>query len=78
MPILALETLLCENKKIQTSYKLWFQVQHYPFWIKFTFACETETSGSLYSNALLILTEFKSKNQVVHEQKLKDLLNSTW
>ena len=32
----------------------------------------TETLGSLYSHALLILTESsKSKNQVVHEQKFK-------
>ena len=27
-----------------------------PFWAKLTFACKTETSGSLY--ALLIVTEF--------------------
>ena len=48
---------------------LWFQVQHSPFWTKLTFACKTETLGSLYSHALLILTESsKSKNQVVHEQ----------
>ena len=32
------------------------------------FACKTETLGSLYSHALLILTKSsKSKNQVVHE-----------
>ena len=38
----------------------------------------TETLSSLYSHALLILTESsKSKNQVVHEQKFKDLLSST-
>ena len=49
-----------------------FQVQHYPFW---AFACKTETLGSLYSHALLILAE--SKNQVVNEQKFKDLLSST-
>ena len=43
-----------------------------------TFACKTETLGSLYNNALLILNESsKSKNQVVHEQKFKDLLSST-
>ena len=31
--------------------------------------------GSLYSHAVLILTKSsKSKNQVVHEQKFKDLL----
>ena len=43
-----------------------------------TFACKTETLGSLYSHALLILTESsKSKNQVLHELKFKDLLSST-
>ena len=36
-------------------------------------AFKTETSGSLYSHALLILTKSsKSINQVVHEQKFKD------
>ena len=35
-----------------------------------TFACKTETLGSLYSHALLIpLKSAKSKYQVVHEQK---------
>ena len=35
-----------------------------------TFACKTETLGSLYSHALLILLKSsKSKHQVVHEQK---------
>ena len=43
------------------------------FWNKLTFACKTETLGFLYSRALLILTE----NQVVHEQKFRDLLSST-
>ena len=33
---------------------LWFQVQHYPFYTNLTFACKTETLGSLYSHALLI------------------------
>ena len=43
-----------------------------------TLACNTETLGSLYSHALLILTESsKSKNQVVHEQKFKYLLLSS-
>ena len=38
----------------------------------------TQTLGLLYSHAILILTESsKSKNQVVHEQKFKDLLSST-
>ena len=54
---------------------LWFKVQHSPFYTNLAFACKTETLGSLYSHALLILT--KSKNQVVHEQKFKDLLSST-
>ena len=37
-----------------------------------TLACETETLSALYSHALLIPTRLsKSKNQVVHEQKLK-------
>ena len=57
----------------------WFQVQHSPFWTNLTFACKTETLGSLYNYALLILTKSckNSKNQVVHEQKLKDLISST-
>ena len=38
---------------------------------------DTETLGSLYSHALLILTgSSKSKNQVVHEQMFKDLPSS--
>ena len=42
---------------------LWFQVQHSTFWNNLTFACKTETLGSLRSHALLILTESsKSKN----------------
>ena len=82
MPILAAEALLCENKNNVTprgnrtlaSHNLWFQVQHYPFWTKLTFACKTETLGAWYNHSLLILTESsKSKNQVVHEQKFKDL-----
>ena len=57
---------------------LWFQVQHYPFWANLAFACKTETLGSLYSHALLILTYIsESKNQVVHEQKFKNPLSST-
>ena len=58
---------------------LWFQlqVQHSP-WTNLTFACKTEILGSLYSHALLILVESsKSKYQVTHEQKFKDLLSST-
>ena len=42
------------------------------------FACKTETLGFLYSNALWILLKpSKTKHQVVHEQKFKDLLSST-
>ena len=47
-------------------------------WAKQAFACRSETFRSLYSHALLILTESsKSNNQVVHEQKFKDPLNNT-
>ena len=43
-----------------------------------TFACKTETPGSSYSHALLILTQSsKSENQLLHEQKFRDLLSST-
>ena len=56
---------------------LGFQVQHAPFYTNLTFACKTETLGSLYSHALLILTKSsKSKHQVVHEQMFKDVLSS--
>ena len=47
-------------------------------YINLTFACKTETSGSLYIHALLVLLKSsKSKHQVVHEQKFKDLQSST-
>ena len=36
-----------------------------------TYPCKTETFGSLYSHAIVI--PLKSKHQVVHEQKFKDL-----
>ena len=66
------------GNRTQTSHNLWFQVQHYPFYTNLTFACKTETSGSLYSHALLILLKSsKSKYQVVHEHKFKDLPSST-
>ena len=43
-----------------------------------TSACKTENLGSVYNHALLFLTESAmSKNQVVQEQKFKDLLSST-
>ena len=42
------------------------------------FACKSQTFKSLHSHALLILIKsFKSQNQVVYEQKIKDPLNST-
>ena len=64
--------------RTRASHSLWFQVQHYPFYTYLTFACKTETLGSLHSHALLIpLKSSKSKYQVVHEQKFKDLLSST-
>ena len=83
MPIFL--SLLCENENVtpsgdrtRASHNLWFQVQHYPFWTNLAFTCKNETLGSLYSHALLILTKSsKSKNQVMHEQKFKDLLSST-
>ena len=60
------------------SMDLLFQVQLSPFWTNLAFACKTETLGSLYNHALSIQTKSsKSKNQVVHEQKFKDLLSST-
>ena len=90
MPILAFSSLLCENKKktvtkcyphgnwTQASHSLWFWVQHFPFWANWAFAYKTEILASLYSHALLIpLKSSKSKYQVVHEQKFKDLLSST-
>ena len=91
MPILACLSLLYENqkkkkqwqnvtpsgKRTRATHSLWFQIQHYPFWTKLTFDCKTETLVSLYSYALLMpLKSSKSKCQVVHEQKFKDLLSS--
>ena len=85
--MLASEALFHENKKIQLQnatlvsiepLDLWFQVQHAPLYTNLAFACKTETLSSLNSHALLILTKSsKSKHQVVHEQKFKDLLSST-
>ena len=75
MPILASEALFHENKKIQLQnitpmgiepLDLWFQVKHAPLYTNLAFACKTESSSSLYSHALLILTKSsKSKHQVV-------------
>ena len=48
------------------------------FYTNLAFACKTKTLGSLYSHALLIPSKSsKSKNQVVHEQKFKDLQSNT-
>ena len=56
-----------------------FHVQHAPLYTNLAFACKTETLGSLYSHALLILTKSsKSKNQVVHEQKFKGQKGECW
>ena len=66
MPVVVFLSLLRENKKKSSKKMLppvgiepgpliaWFQVQHYPFYTNLTFACKTETLGSLYSHALLI------------------------
>ena len=54
------------------------RVQCLTNWAKLAFACKSKTFRSWYSHTLLIPTESsKSKNQVVHEQKFKDSLNST-
>ena len=71
--------MLCYPREYWTQplINLWFQDQYSLFRTNLTFACKIKTLGSLYSHALLILTELsKSKNQVVHEQKFKDLLSS--
>ena len=61
-----------------SDYIFKFYIFAYVFYSNLTFACETQTLGSLYSHALLIpLKSYMSKNQVVHEQKFKDLLSST-
>ena len=76
MAILASETLLRENKK--SSNKMLPIVGIEPglvitsdsntFYTNLTFACKTESLGSLSGHALLILTESsKFKNQVVHK-----------
>ena len=60
MPILAFSSLMHESKNIQwqnvtPSGNRTQAIQHYPFYNNLTFACKTETLGSLYSHALLIL-----------------------
>ena len=89
MALLTLEALLREEKSSvkllpavgiepRASHSLWFQVQHYPFYINLTLACKTVTLGSVYSHDLLILLKSsKFKYQVVHEQMFKDHLSST-
>ena len=77
MPILASDILLHENKKNPVKnenrnwffHNLWFQVQHYPFWTKLIFACRTETLGSLYSHAVLIMAK---SSQFLQLQKSSD------
>ena len=82
MPLLTSESLLKVQKQNVTAsgniaQALRFQFQHAPSYTNFTFAYNTETLGSLYGHALLILIESsKSKNQVVHEQMFKDLPSS--
>ena len=62
---------------IEQATGLGFKVQNAPFYTNLTFACNTETLGSLYSHVLLIPTEsLKSKNQIVHEQLFKYLPSS--
>ena len=88
MPIVAFSSLLRKNQKSSNKMlmlppvgieprALRFQVQHAPSWATEAIACKAKTLSSLYSHALLILTESsKSKNEVVHEQKFKDLPSS--
>ena len=86
MPILASEALFHENKKISVTRcpsEYWttgplILSPTCSLYTNLAFACKTDTLSSLYSHVLLILTKSsKSKHQVVHEQKFKDLLSST-
>ena len=55
------------------------RVQSLTNWAKQAFTFKSESFKSLYIHALLILTKpSKSKNQVVHEQKFKIPLSSTY
>ena len=78
IPVKMLPTVSIEPRPLMN---LWFQVQHYPFYTKWAFDCKTETLGSLYSHALLNIAKssqfLQVQNQVMHEQKFKDLLSST-
>ena len=76
--IIQWQNVTSSGNRTGASHSPWFQVQHYPLYTTLTFAYKTETLGSLYNHALLIpLKSSKSKYQVVHEQKFKDLLSST-
>ena len=84
MAILASEALLCEKNPVAKCYPGGNRTQapsdskSNTIYTNLTYAYKTETLGSLYSHALLILLKSsKSKHQVVHEQKFKDLLRST-
>ena len=89
MPILASEALLCETNKNPMTKCCPHCDRSRPlinlipsptlsFLDYFAFASKTETVDSLYNHALFILTKSsKSKNQVMHEHKFKDLLRST-
>ena len=86
MPLSASEDLLREDKTFQEN-----NVTPSEYWtpgllirspmlsfLDLAFTCKTETLGFLYNHALLILTKsLKFKNEVVHEQKFKDLVSST-
>ena len=49
LPLVGIEPRLLIN--------LWFQVQHYPLSTNWEFSYKTETLGSLYSYALLIIAK---------------------
>ena len=87
MLILASCALLCKTKNLVSKFypqwllnlSLCFQVQNSNLWTNLVFACKTETLGFIYSHTLLILNKSsKSKNQMVHEEKFKDLLSNTF
>ena len=65
LPLVSIEPLAQDFKSSMLPYPNW------------AIACKAKPLGSLYSHALLIISKSsKSKNQVVHEQKFKDLSNS--
>ena len=70
--------VLGDTPKKFDTYSLFSQIDKIGNNANLTCACKTETLGSLYSHSVLIpLKSSKSKYQVVHEQKFKDLLSST-